>query len=322
MKKFLVRFLLFCIASIVIYPFLIGSLGSYWLTQRRLTKNLIFNQGGNSFLWSKFQNADTTKNIDILILGSSIALRGIDTRVFEKYGYRAFNLGSNYQTPIQTEYLLNKYLNQFSPKYVIWEVTPITFQNKGLESFIDVFSNTEIGIEAIEQGLKISDMIGWNTLIVSLGRQKFGNFYNYKEPTNKWTNRYVNGGFIETNNLDFDDRDEMDLYSLDFLDYQKTAFEKILLLLNNYDVKVVLVQSPTTTEYYTCIVNWNDINSYFKSFKEKGFIINYRNYNEIFPEFGEKINFFTDNMHLNRVGANEFTELLYKDLQSSLMEGK
>ncbi|MBN7817527.1 hypothetical protein [Algoriphagus pacificus] len=313
MKKFLVKIFFFCLISVIVYPIFIGSLGSYWLTQRRLTKNLIFNQGGNSFMWSKLHEADTTKDIDVLILGSSIALRGIDTRIFKEYGLKAFNLGSNYQTPLQTEYLLNKYLNQFSPKYVIWEVTPITFQNRGLESFIDIFSNSNIDKGALKQSVFISDIIAWNTLIISLKRQIFDEFDNYNEREIKGSTKYVQGGFVESNNLDFDDRDKLDLYSIDFLEYQKLAFEKNLNLLNQSNVKILLVQSPTTYEYNKCITNWNYINSYFESFEENELIVDYRNYNEIIPNFGKDTSYFTDKMHLNRIGAKKYTKFLIDD---------
>jgi len=317
MKKFLFKSIVFFLIGILIYPFLIGFLGSSWLTQRRLTKNLIFFQGGNSFMWTKLQEADTTKNIDVLILGSSIALRGIDTRVFEKYGLRAFNMGSNYQTPLQSEFLLNKYLDQFSPKYVIWEVTPLTFQNSGLESFIDVFSNTDIGIEAFKQSFRISNILAWNSLIISLTRQNFGDYKKYKERDIKGDSKYVNGGYVETNNPVFNDSSKLNSYKIEFLNYQKSSFENALYFLKKNNVKVVLINSPTTTEDFNNIKNWEDIITYFESFKKDRLVYDYRNYNDLIPEFGENTNFFSDKIHLNKVGANEYTEILLDDLRGT-----
>lgn len=323
MKKFLIKFLVFCCVSILIYPLAIGGLGSFWLTQRRLTKNIIFNQGGNSFLWSKFHEADTTKNIDILILGSSLALRGIDTRVFEQYGYKTFNLASNYQTPLQTEFFLNKYLDQFSPKFVIWEVTPITFQNRGLESFIDVYSNSKIDLETFKQCSKISEIIALNTIIVSISRQVFGDFFNYKERTVKGTNRYVSGGFVETNNLDFDDREKSShSYTIQFLNDQKLILENSLFRMKEEGIKIVLIQTPTTNEYFRYIKNWNEINEYFNSLVQRGLVDNYKNYNVLLPEFGKETFYFSDKMHLNGFGANEYTDLLYKDLSMDFLKLK
>ena len=63
--------------------------------------------------------AKEVKNVDILILGSSHSYLGIDTRTFNNIGYSAFNLGTTAQTPIQTELLLNRYLNSINPKIIV-----------------------------------------------------------------------------------------------------------------------------------------------------------------------------------------------------------
>ena len=62
--------------------------------------------GSDSFLYQRVREADTTANVNILVLGASHAYRGIDPRVFTEKGYRLFNLGSSSQTPLQTQILL------------------------------------------------------------------------------------------------------------------------------------------------------------------------------------------------------------------------
>ena len=46
-------------------------------------------------------DADTTINIDVLVLGSSHAYRGFDPRIFKKAGIKLFNFGSSGQTLLQ-----------------------------------------------------------------------------------------------------------------------------------------------------------------------------------------------------------------------------
>ena len=314
MKKFLIKIFFFCLISVIIYPIFIGSLGSYWLTQRRLTKNLIFNQGGNSFLWSKLQDADTTKNVDLLILGSSLANKGIDPRNFEKNGFRTFNLGSNAQTPQQTEYLLKKYLNKFNPKIVLWEVTPETFEYKGVESFIDICSNTEIDFDLFQLGVGYYSMIPLNTLLISGWRQYLGDFHEYKERIVKDGNTYIPGGYVETENHEYISESTIEEKNIEFVNFQISSFENSIKLLRLKGVKVILISAPTTNDYFSSIKNWKEINNYFQSFKNNEFIDNYINFNVIYPKFGERKSWFTDNMHLNKKGVYEYNKLLIKEI--------
>jgi Icc-related predicted phosphoesterase len=314
MKRFLSKLILFSSVFILIYPFLIGVLGSYWLTQRRLTRNLVFYQGGNSFIWSKFEEADTIKNIDLLIVGSSLANKGIDPRNFEKIGYRTFNLGSNAQTPQQTEYLLNKYLDEFNPEIVIWEVTPETFEYKGVESFIDIISNSEINWSLVKQGFSYFNLIPINTMIISSWKQYNGNFYDYIERDIKGGNLYVSGGYVESTNTEFimDEGDRKKKFS--FLNDQKKSFERSLENLKNRGIKVFLVGAPTTNKYFLSIENWDEVFLYFESFMLKGFIQDYINFNKLYSDFGNELKLFNDKMHLNKNGVNKYNLILIDEL--------
>lgn len=315
MKRFLLKFILFFFVSILIYPFLIGFLGSYWLTQRKLTRNLVFYQGGNSFIWSKFQEADTIENIDLLIIGSSLANKGIDPRNFEKIGFKTFNLGSNAQTPKQTEYLLDKYLDKLNPEIVIWEVTPETFEYLGIESFIDISSNTKINWNLIKQGVSYFDLIPLNTLIISYWRQIFWDFYNYKERRIKGGNIYVPGGYVESGNFEFIEDNDFEKKQFNFLNSQKESFVRSLENLNKRGVEVFLVSAPTTNKYFLSKQNWNEVFLFFESFVLKELILEYKNFNNLYPEFGDNLELFNDNMHLNKKGVEEYNRILIFELE-------
>ena len=113
------------------------------------TKNLIYKSGGAGHSLNRFDEVKNKENVDILFLGSSHTYRGFDNRIFNNAsanGFTSFNLGSSAQTPIQTEVLLNRYLNQLNPKIAIYEVYPITFTLDGIESAMDLISNDQNGI--------------------------------------------------------------------------------------------------------------------------------------------------------------------------------
>ena len=112
-------------------------------------------------------DADTTINIDVLVLGSSHAYRGFDPRIFKKAGIKLFNFGSSGQTPLQSEFLLKRYTEQFNPKLVIIEVYPIALETTGLGPFIDLISNFKVTNSMYSNAIKINHIEAWNSLILA-----------------------------------------------------------------------------------------------------------------------------------------------------------
>ena len=143
LKKLIFQLLIFGCFSTVFYAF-----GLFVLAQlpNSLHPNLRYHPGSGGFLFSRLKEVKTQNNIDLLILGSSHAYRGFDTRIFNNEGINAFNLGSSAQTPVQTNYLLKTYLKQLKPKVVLYEVYPETFTFDGVEAEMDLISNEELKI--------------------------------------------------------------------------------------------------------------------------------------------------------------------------------
>ncbi|MFN9798593.1 MAG: hypothetical protein ACK54P_01135, partial [Bacteroidota bacterium] len=84
MKLFLRRLAAFaCFASIVYLLLLMiwGNIFGEWKLQ-----NILYRRAGHGHSFSRFREADTTKNVDLLFLGSSHAYRGFDTRIFDSAG--------------------------------------------------------------------------------------------------------------------------------------------------------------------------------------------------------------------------------------------
>jgi hypothetical protein len=130
-------------------------------------KNLSFFPGGYGHLNSRIKEIPQHPNVDILVLGSSHAYRGFDTRIFEKYGYSMFNLGSSSQTPVQTQVLLHRYLELLSPKLIIYEVNPMLFNSDGIEASLDLLANDEVDRHSAEMALIQNHIKIYNTLVYS-----------------------------------------------------------------------------------------------------------------------------------------------------------
>ncbi len=129
-------FLNICLITVSYYAII------YLLFYFQFQKTPLIKYVQNSILLDKgiFQRAsseiDTIVNVDILFFGSSHAYRTFDPNVFKKYGFSSFNLGSSSQSPLNSYFLMKKYIQKCNA--VIMEVYPVAFSLDGAESFVDL----------------------------------------------------------------------------------------------------------------------------------------------------------------------------------------
>lgn len=284
----------------VMYLLLLILWGNY--APKLIITNLNYRIGSYGHMYSRLQNIKDFKDLDILFLGSSHAYRGFDTRIFEQYGLNTFNLGSSSQTPIQTEFLLKKYLNILNPKLIIYEVYPGSFGSDGVESSLDIIANEKIDNETIKMVFKQNHLKLYNTLIYDFYRELFKKNIGFKEEVIKHDDTYIKGGFVEKQLRYFKYMDYKKENKWIFNEQQFNVFENILLLLKNRNIPFVLVQAPITQSKYQSYAN----NSVFNE-KIKDYGI-YFNFNEIL-QLDDKLNFY-DSHHLNQSGVNIFNTIL------------
>src|SRR3546814_19469806 len=87
---------------------------------------------------------------------------GFDPRIFKEAGYKTVNLGSSSQSPVQTDFLVNEYIDSLNPKLIVYEVYPFVFSIDGVEPSTDVISN---------------EFINWN-MFVTIAKQHNVKLYN------------------------------------------------------------------------------------------------------------------------------------------------
>lgn len=113
-------------------------------------------KGGVS--WHAFQEFRPKEHYNIIILGSSIAYRGYDTRVFEERGARAFVLGSMAQTPLNAYHLLRDQLVLDAPDMVIMDVFGTPFEEDGFEGTAELILNVGSHRAAAGMALAMRDI--------------------------------------------------------------------------------------------------------------------------------------------------------------------
>ena len=152
MYRFICSFLLFLLFAAMFYVVALFAM------PHALKKNLQYKKDSFQNLNYTIQSLDTINQCSILFIGSSHCYRGFDTRIFDSAGLRSLNLGSTSQTPIQTQMLLDKYLERINPALVIYEVNPIAFSNEGVESSLDFINNTDISVATAIMAFKVKDI--------------------------------------------------------------------------------------------------------------------------------------------------------------------
>lgn len=304
MKLFLRHILIFSILTIIGYSILILLWGAFSPTDR----NLKYSLGNRSHAFLRFKEAKEKSNIDILFLGSSHSYHGFDTRIFKKNGFDAFHLSNSSQTPIQSEYLLEKYLDSLKPKTVIYEICPQCFSRNGIESTVEILSNQKMDIGAVKMAWKYNNFIVNNSMLYSFLRNLlFSDLKKYTPKKKIGNNTYVNGGYVHTDlvgNKDLNKKFERRTWTI----HQKNnkAFVRIIKKLKNQGIDLLLIQVPKTSSFYNSFTNNNEFNQYVSEYGA------FYDFNKFLP-MNDSIHFF-DNDHLNQHGVEIFNKSLVEKI--------
>lgn len=302
MKKFIHSLISFTVLVLALYVpllFIWGDTMPYWLYT-----SLKYKKGHSSTI-VMLDEARHTKNPDILILGSSHAYRGFDVRIFGNAGYTTLNMGTSSQTPLQTYVLLQRYLKSIHPKFVIYEVYPLTFANRGIEGAADLISNDNNDSLSYNMGLKINHLITYNTLA-------YGYYHDFTHGLPETPiadlppeDTYIPGGYVEKKVTYFKNVPPGKKYDIIFDKNQCDAFEKIIALLKRHGIRYTLVFAPVPKSNYNLYKNSEAIERYFRSYGE------YFDYNKKVI-LDDSLHFFDDN-HLNQRGVELFNRELLKN---------
>lgn len=297
MIKFLKKLLLFFLFSSLFYTLFIGIWG--YLVPPSLRKNLMFNPN-EGYLNKKLAEVEKFESVDIVFLGSSHSYRGFDTRIFKEHGITSFNLGSSAQTHIQTNYFLEKYLEDLNPGLVVYEVYPEMFTNEGVESTINIISATdEVDFEIFDLLYETRDIRGVNTLLFSIFEPIDPQIIN---SGNIEIDTYIPGGFVEKK-ISYNTETAVNR-SWEPLPKQKAAFRENIQFLKARNVPYLLVQAPYTFSYN----NQLEIESFMA---ENGEYYNFNNIMNLSPQKD-----FYDDSHLNQNGVNKLNLELIKIIDS------
>jgi hypothetical protein len=296
MKAFIRSLALFIPFSLVVYIMLIILWGNY--APAFLKKNMNYPIASYGHMFSRIRDLKGIRNVDVLILGSSHAYRGFDTRIFNQQGFYSFNLGSSAQTPIQTRLLTDKYIDQIHPEFIIYEVWPEIFESDGVESSLDLIANDHIDVNTIKMAFQINNIKTYNCLIYGLYREVYNKNGNYTEEIIKGHDTYIAGGGYVEKDINLFKKIKHEKTEWRSREQQVRSFESVIETLKQKGIPFYLVQAPVTQALYNSCINNSAFDTYMSSMGP------YLNFNQIL-HLDDSLHFY-DADHLNQNGVEVF----------------
>ena len=161
MKRFIINSIKFAFHTVLIYIIVICILGLTKTSIKGLNINI--SDAGNIKL--RINDIANYDSLDILFLGSSHCFMSFDPRIFKNRGYNTFNFGSISQRPIQTKYLYFKYAKNIKTDLIVLELSPLSLNDGGMESNIDLLNSIETNIALSKMSIESLNLNVLNTLV-------------------------------------------------------------------------------------------------------------------------------------------------------------
>ncbi len=275
---------------------------------RSLVRNFSYPFAGHGHMLSRVQDARTAPPVDVLFLGSSHAYRGFDPRIFEKHGISSFNLGSSAQSPVQTEILVDRFIDRLDPRLVVYEVHAERLRADVVESTLDLAANAGMDPALWLVVLKSRNVRTLNAALHSTARAVLGLDDGVVQAAVHRGDRYVGRGYVEHPGADFEPVGTMAPQGSDHSDEQMSAFERTLARLRAEGRTVVLVEAPVT-QWYGAAYRGHD---QFKELMEA-----HGTYVDLHAMAGlnDTVHFYTKG-HLDQAGVELFNAALIDTLEA------
>lgn len=303
MKKFILNLLKFSFFLVIFY--VLGLCIWSWFMPPFMAKNVRNCIGCYGHLNTRIKELPKYKNVDILVLGSSHAYRGFDPRIFKKHGIYIYNLGSSSQTPVQTNILLNQYVNEIHPKLVVMEVYTGSLEMDGVESSLDLAANNKIDWNYMATLPYIRNLNTYNSTIYGFFRDLMGLNESFVEDSIQGNDHYIKGGYVES---EFK-KNEIVTVELSGWKLNETQMKFLMQnidLLKEKNIPHILVQTPITSYKYNSKINNKEIEEllsglgHFKNFQNEFYL-------------NDTVDFYDSN-HLNQQGVEKFNEFFIEYL--------
>lgn len=299
MRSFLLDLLRFAPFAVAGYILIVIAFGM--ATPPGLIPNLFFARGGFGHSPDRFADLERLPpGVDVLVLGSSHAYRGVDPRNFPDG--MLFVLGSSGQTPKQTRMLVRRHLDSIRPRHVVYVVNGTTFNADGVESALDLIASDRVDAHAWQMACSMNNIKVYNTLIYANFNQWTSAFRNTPLLPEPKKDTYVTGGYVERKIQHYERRAIRPSNSPPH-DGQMEAFLDVIAAVEERGIPLLLAQAPVTDARVRAFMDRNSYDSLF--------IATGHPYIDFQPlvELDDSLHFYDDH-HMNQHGVDRFNAVL------------
>lgn len=282
--------------------------------------NIKSTTGGYGASLLRYREALTYGKVDLVFLGSSHCYRGFDPRLFSEAGISSFNLGSSSQSPVNSYYLLKDFSPYLQPKIIILELYWATLNSNGIESSIDIISNSNLSNNNFKMALKSSSISPSLTWL-------YQKFHRINYPLEKEillpskVDCYISGGYVETtrntNASTIITRNNTILKDFTQLNYVDSIYN----FCHSNNIDLFLVIAPVNKAITKSIYNYNNRIEEMEIFAYKRNLI-FLDFNS--TQLYESVNWdvkgdWYDNSHLTHSGVEKFNHYILENYQELLI---
>ena len=254
--------------------------------------------------------AETVDAVDVVVFGSSHAYRGFDPRIFSEAQLRLVNLGSTNQTPLNSRYLVERYVPKLRPKLVLFEVYYATLAGDGFEAGRDLVINTPWTWE-MQRMAFATRHLGAIQLTMAKG---LGLTADESDAVQRDIDgeRYVPGGYCEAGGP----RRSLvprEPFSVEVLPRQLDYLVDATAIAREHGAKVVWVTHPFPRDHREALLNYDEVHADIDQTAEEA-KVPYWNFDgalELDP-----LAHFADFHHLDAEGVRIFDEAVIVELRN------
>ena len=317
MKKLILVFSKFLLLSIVIYCLVI--IGLYKSNLKIFNANIPNNEHRRySFTARSLEEFEKVKKTDVLIFGSSLALKNYDSRVFESNDLHSFGLGTSSQRPKMTEVFVRHYLKRTESNIVIIDVNPYLMLMPDTFETVNVIMDSKKNISDIDLFFAEPNLLAFNALIIKYtGFAENNRIEKLKDSVSDKKDKYVGKGFSYSQ-LVYNEKVKtppIEIKSLQPLRDQVESLDRIIEFLKSQKINYFLILSPINEDYFQ---KKSKIKS--RQFRDlsKTYFSKYGNYYDSNDLAQYQQTDFMDFSHLNETGAKKFTNSLIPILKKNI----
>lgn len=305
-RRFLRDVGVFLLVLVPFYVVLLNMLA--FVVPHKLLRNVDYPLAGHGHMLSRLRDVERTGPVDVLFLGSSHTYRGFDPRIFAAHGWPSFNLGSSGGSPLQTEAMVDRYLERLDPKLVVFEVHPSRFEDEGLESTLDLVANGGMDARTWELVLHLRHVKALNAALHATVRAVLGLDADLEQPVARLGDLYVGNGYVEHKAAEFEAEGRLKPRMAIYRDDQVAAFERTLAKLRAGGRTVVLVEAPVTKWFRASYGDHDDFAARMKRMAP------YMDFSSM-AGLEDSLHFYTKG-HLDQAGVEIFDAVLIDSLQA------